>query len=329
MNQVLYIADDVKKMIENGERLLLAGDESVLKTLPKGHWIGGTIPYFMGEKGGLLTRDQIYVTKIPPYVKKIMLKTYSAQSIENIYAEAPENGLSIVIIPASSDVHFTFALKAPGFADFAARPLIGWISGVHVDDIGKVSARVFFGEQGTMHEDRAVAMHLSLPEGKYAEINIVNIFEQGGGDSISFPEDGFSVSDALVNGKQCNFSEYLEEKGLDTRLPLVANYSGAMINVSIQAVDMTNKRVNFYAPVFKGVEYRHAKPLQDYVAQFISQMPKEAADAIFFSCNCILNYLYSELEGKKTGGITGPITFGEIAYQLLNQTLAYAVIKDM
>jgi hypothetical protein len=34
------------------------------------------------------------------------------------------------------------------------------------------------------------------------------------------------------------------------------------------------------------------------------------------------------LEGKKTGGVTGPITFGEIAYQLLNQTLAYISVKD-
>ena len=52
------------------------------------------------------------------------------------------------------------------------------------------------------------------------------------------------------------------------------------------------------------------------------------ASALFFSCNCILNYLYSELEGKKTGGITGPITFGEIAYQLLNQTMVYLTIED-
>jgi hypothetical protein len=39
--------------------------------------------------------------------------------------------------------------------------------------------------------------------------------------------------------------------------------------------------------------------------------------------------LYSELEGKKTASIIGPITFGEIAYQLLNQTLVYAEIQDL
>jgi hypothetical protein len=49
---------------------------------------------------------------------------------------------------------------------------------------------------------------------------------------------------------------------------------------------------------------------------------------IIASCNCILNYLYSELEGKKTGKVTGPITFGEIAYVLVNQTMVYLSVED-
>jgi len=48
-----------------------------------------------------------------------------------------------------------------------------------------------------------------------------------------------------------------------------------------------------------------------------------------FACNCILNYLYGKLEGKKTGDITGPITFGEIAHQLLNQTMVRLYLHDM
>ena len=110
-----------------------------------------------------------------------------------------------------------------------------------------------------------------------------------------------------------NFAEYVTDKKIDTRLPLVANYSGAMINISFQSVDTNNKVVNFYAPVFKDIEYKLAAPVQDYVTSFLSQMPSNGKDEILFSCNCILNFLYSELEGKTTGGITGPITFGEIA----------------
>ena len=36
----------------------------------------------------------------------------------------------------------------------------------------------------------------------------------------------------------------------------------------------------------------------------------------------------ADLEGKRTGEIVGPITFGEIACMLLNQTLVYATIED-
>ena len=48
-----------------------------------------------------------------------------------------------------------------------------------------------------------------------------------------------------------------------------------------------------------------------------------------FACNCILNYLYGKLEGKKTGHLTGPFTFGEIAHQLLNQTLVRLCVYDV
>ncbi|HYW83879.1 MAG TPA: hypothetical protein VFB30_11520, partial [Spirochaetia bacterium] len=123
------------------------------------------------------------------------------------------------------------------------------------------------------------------------------------------------------------FAEYLSEKNTDTRLPLVADYSGAMINTSFQEVDKTCGKVSFYAPVFSGVEYKVAAPVADYVTAFERQLPRAAAETITFSCNCILNYLYSNLEGKRTGSVTGPITFGEIAYQLLNQTLAYVKIQ--
>jgi hypothetical protein len=85
--------------------------------------------------------------------------------------------------------------------------------------------------------------------------------------------------------------------------------------------------VSLYAPVFTGVKYRIAAPVPDYIGSFAKALPKGVNPA--FSCNCILNFLYSELEGKVTAGITGPVTFGEIAYQLLNQTLVYLTIEKV
>jgi hypothetical protein len=104
---------------------------------------------------------------------------------------------------------------------------------------------------------------------------------------------------------------------------LVADYSGAMINVSFQSVDET-KGVALYAPVFKDVEYKIAAPVASYVDEFKKVLPKGVSP--IFACNCILNFLYSELEGQVVEKMHGPVTFGEIAYQLVNQTLVYLEI---
>lgn len=104
---------------------------------------------------------------------------------------------------------------------------------------------------------------------------------------------------------------------------------GAMINISFKNIDYAKKQVNFYAPVFSGFRYKIAKPVNDYFGSFIKKVPADSGDKVFFACNCILNFLYAGLEGRKFSNFTGPITFGEIAYQLLNQTLVYLTIEDV
>jgi hypothetical protein len=319
---------EVKSKIMRGEKLLLAGDEALLRQLPVGNWIGGSIPYFMTEEGGLTTRQKIYVTELPATVADVTIKVYEPTTLESVYMDAAQNGFSIIIMPGSSQTHLEFALHAPDYKDFGHSPLIGWIAGVHLDDLGKVSPKVFDGRTQTMFEDAAVVMHTALHPKHVAEINYVNIFEQGDGDTITFPQDGFSAGDAYVNGIKTNFADYITRQNLDPRLPLVADYFGARVNVSFQGVDPAKHEVRFYAPVFAGVSYKHAKPLRDYVKQFTAMLPVHLSKHPAFSCNCILNYLYSELEGKRTGKITGPATFGEVVYQLLNQTMAYLTITE-
>jgi hypothetical protein len=77
--------------------------------------------------------------------------------------------------------------------------------------------------------------------------------------------------------------------------------------------------------VFGGIEYRLAAPLSDYAAAFRQAVGESHEDAAF-ACNCILNYVYGELEGRSIGRVFGPMTFGEIACQLLNQTLGCLTI---
>jgi hypothetical protein len=257
-----------------------------------------------------------------------VIKVYDLENMARIYQDRPENGFGFIILPASSEIHQIFALNAPTYPEFAVRPLIGWVSGVHLNDFGMITPKVFDGQYLQAMCDRAVVLQAKLKDGNVADIGILNIFEQSAGDTITFPSDGFSATDVYINGEMHNLADYISANRISTKQPLVADYYGVSVNISFQTVDVEKREVVFYAPVFSGVPYRLAKPVKDYVKEFVSQIPTSRSD-ILFSCNCILNYLYSELEGKKTGEITGPITFGEVAYQLLNQTMVYLTISDL
>jgi hypothetical protein len=323
---MLISFEAVKQKLEHGKKLFLAGDEQLLKKLPKGNWIGGTIPYFMDSQGGVTSRELIFNTELPDYIQQACIKWYTEATLPAIPEDAPENGVSLIIIPAMSKVHSIYAQDAPNYTNIFMKPIIGWIAGIHLDDLGKITPKVFNGQTGEFSDTKAIVLHLALPADKIANINIINLFTQGSGDLITFKETGFKVQDCFINGKERNFVDYLLSEKINTQLPLVANYDGTLVNVSFQKINEGEKSVDFYAPVFSHVEYRIAKPVTDYVSEFLNLLPKKPIDAIF-SCNCILNYLYSKLEGKQTGNLTGPITFGEIAYQLLNQTLVYLEIN--
>jgi hypothetical protein len=314
------------ELIKSNKFLTIAGDESTLRRLPKGNWIGGTIPYFMGGKGGETTRDKLFVTPINIHAAEPKIRFYDLTDLQNVCVDGPDNGYSLIIIPAFSAVHSLFAHDAPGYDDMYVKPLVGWVAGIHLDDMGKAAPAVINGQTLEFDHDRAIVMHVELPPDRFAHVDIVNLFRQGTGDSIRFNDKGFSAGACTINGQPGNLADYLLSHKIDTRLPLVADYCGAMINVSIKAVDGERHTVDFYAPVFSGVEYRIAAEIPDYVAAFRSAMPDEG-HSVTFCCNCILNYLYSELEGKQTGIMVGPMTFGEIAYQLLNQTLVYMTIE--
>lgn len=333
MRQEILSIEDAKRKISEGRTLLLAGDEDALRQLPKGNWLAGTIPYFIShERGGLVSRDLICSTDITDIVTGVAISQYDHNSLARVYAEGPKHGFSFIVIPASSQAHLSFALNAPNYKSFGVTPLIGWIAGVHLDDLGKRTPKVFNGMTGDVVEDGALVLRAELPANKVAELGIINLFEQGAGDTLTFSKDGFSAKDVLVNGEKRDFAAYLLKNKLDTKLPLVADYYGVMVNISFQGIDEAEGVVKFYAPVFSGIRYKHAKPVADYVKSFGSCLLKEGhveTDKVVFSCNCILNYLYSELENKKTEPFVGPVTFGEIAYQLLNQTLVFLEIKEL
>mgnify|MGYP001171406054 FL=1 len=316
--------DEAKKLIQEGRVLHIAADESMLEQLPKGSWIGGTTPYFITEQGGTFYKDKLFVNEFS-FATDYKIMVYDESNIMNIPEDAYQNGITFLVMPFASDVAVFYSKEAPYSDKLFMNPTVGWISGfdLSTDSVTKV----YYGVTGTSYSDKAVAMHICLPDDKVASLGIVNVFNTDENDvRIEFTEDTLSVGKCLINGKEAVLSEYIVKNKVNTQLPLIADYNGVPVNVSIKSVSEENRTVDFYAPVFAGKEYRFSRPLNNYAETFNEHLTELKNIKPVFSCNCILNYLYGELEGKSTPPFAGPVTFGEIAYQLLNQTLVYAEI---
>ena len=326
MNELVDIGV-ANALIDAKKKLHFAGDEAALRQLHRGTWIGGTTPYFLTAKGGAVEREKLLVTQFPEAVTHAATRLIDIGHIPAVTTEAPRNGFSVVIAPGMSDIHTTYALTAISIPGIFEYPIIGWIAGVHLDDIGKSTPKVFDGATGEVADNRLAVMHATLSSSKAAAIGIVNLFKPGSGDEIVFQQSSFSVRECTINGQPDDFYDYAVRKALDMKLPLVTELSGIPINVSFQAMDAVRRSVKFYAPVMKDRVYRQAGPLPDYRAALIGATEKLNISPIF-SCNCILNYVYGRLEGEQSIPLPGPATFGELAHVLMNQTLVYLSLVE-
>lgn len=328
----LLTVEEAARRIGQGRALVLAGHEAALARLPRGTWIGGTTPYFMTDQGGLRSRDRVFATEAPACAVGVTLATYDAAGLSRLYREIPEHGYGVVLMPLFSRVQLAFAVGAPGYDGFGERPLVGWVAGTEVGAADAGVPLVFDGRSGAALDQAAVAMHVALPPTASAEIGIVNVFSPAGAPVLGFTEAGFSASEVLVGGRRRPIVPWLAEAGLDVRRPLVGEYGGARLNVGIREVDAGAGVVRFWSPVFPGVAYRHAAPVPDYVAAFLAQAPAPVlaagAEGLGFCCNCYSNFAHGQLEGRRTGPFVGPVAFGEIAYQLCNETLVYLSVTQ-
>lgn len=312
--------------IKRGAPLIIAGSRTALAKLHHGNWIGGSIPYFITKDGGTCDRAKVFVDEIKIPVTGWTIKSYAAPALVTMPADAFANGFSYVIMPANSRAHFAYAMNAPQYPDIFMKPFIGWISGVHLSELATETPVVVDGRTGTVLTDDAIVLHVELPAEKQTLVRTVNLFRPGSGPTVNFADAGFDAGTAMVDGQPVNLARVMKERAWDASLPLVADYAGTHVNVSIKSIDEATGRVSFYAPVFPGVDYRMAAPVGDYAEAFARLVPAGAAPLL--SCNCILNYLYGGLEGRRTGPFCGPVTFGEIAHQLVNQTLVYLSAFD-
>ncbi len=325
MENKLYTQAETAALIKQGKLLIIAGAEVLLAGLPDGYWIGGSNPYLLGKDGGMYSEELLYVKDLTNLAADYNMCAYDSTDIGNITTDAFENSLIIAILPAHSKVLEEFAIRSPEFENQFINPLLGWISGSKFEEMGYALPTTYLGSR--KFTDKGVALHIKLPANKVGRIEIINPYEQGNGDEVTFEQDGFSISDCFVNGVRTNFYNYMHKRD-DLFLPLVADYAGAKINVAVM-MDDQNKRVKFFAPVFRDTLYKIAKPVQtDYIHFLSDKLQREGKSRIEYSYSCLYNYFNFALEKKPIPGLVGTFTFGEIGYQLLNVTFVYLVIQD-
>jgi len=320
---MLMTVGEVGKRIEDGENLHIAGPEALLRRLPTGNWIGGSTEYFMSRSGCRAADDVLSVLSFRD--AEISIATYDEKNIHTVALDAFDNGFSIVIIPFDCAAHKVFAEKAIEFEKLLLKNIVGWISGVNLEKTGQTPVSVN-GLTGDMSSDKAAVMHIGLPKNKSVNIGVVNIFLQDEkSPTLEFPESGFTVKKCLVDGKETIFADHIARHGISTTLPLVGNHSENGVNVSFKSVE--DGVVSLYAPVLRGIKYKIARIVPGYVEELLKNARFDHVNP-WFACNSILNFLYGKLNGQKIGTFVGPIAFGEIAYNLVNQTLVYVDVRD-
>lgn len=160
MKDMLMTFNEASKMITDGKLLHIAGTEDLLKKLPKGSWIGGSTEYFMAKEGGIISNELLFVTTFP--YENFTVKSYNAETIENVAVDAFDNGFSIVIVPFDSAVHREYAENAAGFMDMFMKNITGWVAGLNLGIPGQTPIAVN-GMTSEAFKDTAVALHLEVP----------------------------------------------------------------------------------------------------------------------------------------------------------------------
>ena len=328
MEGKLYTLKEAITLIEQDKILVIAASDSLLKQLPDGKWIGGSNPYMLGEDGGKCSTDQLFIKDFTALAVNMNIKTYDETDIKNITTDGYDNGLIVAILPSFSPVHLEFGLNAPTFENQFINPLLCWVSGDTPEKTLPGVATTYVGNNCST--SKAVAMHIELPADKVGRLEIISVLNPDPkSDELTFLEDGFGNTTVSVNGgAQEDLYEYFERKNHVYSLPLMADYSGAKINIGF-IKDEKNKKALFCAPVYRDTIYKVVTNQTDnYEQEFFKAFEKDKDANIEYSFSCIYNYFNFELEGKSLGKTCATFTWGEIAYQLLNITHVYLVIED-
>lgn len=328
-------------MISEGRVLLLAGAEQDLANLPEGTWIGGTVGWFVTPEGGVTAQGVLFYTDFTKLTDGASWRSFGAGDIHEIAQFYPENGFALLILPGFSEILGKVAGRIMEYDGLYNVPLMGWVSAVATEGMPNILPRggpKTFAGGPRAESERAAVLYVSLPPRCFAQLHIANLFTPGDGPDIKFLEPGlYNAKDCLIGGTRQNLARYMAAQNIDRRLPLVADHEGALLNLSILRRDAQAGCVTFLAPVSTNLTYRFADKVTDYPAEFLNATADIDLPQAAHNCICMLHYFFAGLDNTlgprdntklRLPGppITAPVTFGQIAYTILNQTLTSLTI---
>jgi hypothetical protein len=330
-NKLLDIRTTIE-LIQGGRVLVVSGEDRLMEKLPRGNWIGGTTPYFyLKNERGRADKSKLFVTDFTESINDFKILTLEEESLAMINTIGFENGFSFLILPAGQKIHHAFAIKSKDYDTLKNNSLIGFVAGADLEEYkkGKV-AKLFNGETKQSFSNSAVVMYCSLISPKVARVGSVNIFEPSHEFFIEVFEDTAKVKDCLINGELSNLYQFLKDNKIDVSHPLIFDQGHSNVNISFQFLIKESKEVFFFAPLMKGKKYYFSKRLDHYQSAIKTKLfdVVEHENAIIYNCSSILNYVHGKLN-KNGIGFSGPVTFGEIANHLLNQTFTYLAIDEL
>ena len=326
--QGLCSPETAARMVREGRVLILAGAEEDLAAMPEGNWIGGTCGHFVTPQGDVPAGGEVFYADFTGLAAHACWRSFSAANIHELARHYPANGFAIIILPGCSRLLGAVAGRIMEYDGLYNVPLMGWVSAVDIAALPGLMPRVFAGGPQP-RDDRAAVLYVTLQEQYFAQLNIANLFSPGTGPEIRFLDPGQRIAgDSMIGGVPDNLARYRAARGIDPRLPLVADHEGALLNVAIVSADTVSGEMLFLSPVSTSLTYRFAAEVLDYEAEFTRATAEVEAAQAAHTCICALHYEYAGLARAPEAAhdITAPVTFGQIAYTVLNQTLACLII---
>jgi hypothetical protein len=304
----------VMERIAAGRVLLLAGEAAALAALPQGCWIGGTATHALAGESVRPLTGALAFTDLTNVAADATAHLLDHGGLREIGTGTPLHGFTVLILPGASDLLHQVAGELGQYQGLYNAPLIGWVS-------AGPAPQVFCGT-GEPAAGRAAALHVPLPPELFAQLHIAHVFLPGQGETIEFTESGLvCTAHCLIGGVSCNLARYMAEHGISPRLPLIADSEGALVTLAIRACNPQTGTVEFLSPAQPGLAYRFSEPVADTATAFASALARQNIAEPAVACGCVL----ACAEGGYAGGaplLHGPLGEGQIAYTLLNQTLA-------